>query len=49
MTFNFVMYLIRLHRQVRELRDDVADAERKESDQNKKRKMAVSKIKYIYI
>jgi len=43
------MYLIRLHRQVRELRDDLADAERKESDLNKKRKMAVSKIMAIII
>ena len=34
--------LARLQRQIRDLRDDISEAERKESDQVKRRKAAVS-------
>ena len=39
------MCLIRLQKQIRELRADITDAERKESDECKKRETAVSKFK----
>lgn len=38
----YAFSLARMQRQIRDLRDDISEAERKESDQAKRRKTAVS-------